>query len=338
MAVLKKMVPGRTGEIIELREGIIQIGRGESCDVLLTKPAASKAHAAIECQETHCELKDLGSRNGTRVNGIRIKSSTPLRHRDILDFAGATYVYLETDEDASDDSFGSSYNLTSDHVHVLTPLPGDTDSEQSLDRVIVRAGDIVSPADLNEHPGVEGARVIAALDMYDLPLGMWSPTDAPRKLSHVLRLVQAITALDEPRQTDDVLPVLLDLFSSASHALIAINEESAHGFRIVAAISRAGSDAVFLCHPLIRRSISESEGLLVTDHWRNDSNEKPIITNLSRQSLLCVPIPGSKQTCQGVIQMQANDPRRPFTEPDLQRLAVLTHILGAMLSGFRHLT
>lgn len=338
MAVLQKMVGGKAREIIKLREGTIQIGRGESCDVLLTKPAASKAHAAIECHETHCELKDLGSRNGTRVNGIRIKKSTLLRHRDILDFAGATYVYLETDEDASDDSFGSSYNLTPNHVHVLSPLPGDTDPEQSLRRTIVRTGDIVSPADLNEHPGVEGARVIAALDMYDLPLGTWSESDATRKLSHVLRLVQAINALDEPHQIDDVLPVLLDLFSSASHALIAISEESTNGFRIIAAISREGSDAVFLCHPLMRRSISDSEGLLVTDHWRNDPNEKPKITNLSRQSLLCVPIPGPEQTCQGVIQMQANDPRRPFIEPNLQRLAVLTHVLGAMLSGLRQLT
>ena len=39
----------------------------------------------------------------------------------------------------------------------------------------------------------------------------------------------------------------------------------------------------------------------------------------------------------GGIQLQANDSGRPFSEPNLQRLAVLSPILGATLPGFRHL-
>lgn len=344
MPILQKMVRGKAEDVVRLPFGTIRVGRAEGNDVLLTTAAASKSHASIQCCETHTEVKDLDSRNGTLVNGIRIKSSKRLRHRDILEFAGATYLYLETEPDADDDSSGLSYDLERYPLKMMTPLPDEADPEQSINRKIVRTGDVVSPEELVEHPGIEGPRVVASLDLHDLPLGTWNGDDATRKLSHVVRLSQAIINSPVANRIDFVLQSLLDLFSAASHALIAINhpliainEESSDGFRIIATNSREDGDSVFLCHPLMRRSVSECQGLLVTDHWRKDANEKPTISDLSRQSLLCMPIPGPNQTCQGVIQMQANDPRRPFNEHDLQRLAVLSHILAATLPGFRHL-
>ena len=312
MPFLQKMVRGKAKDVVRLPHGTIRVGRAEGNDVLLTAAAASKLHASIQCSETHTEVKDLDSRNGTLVNGIRIRNSKRLRHRDILEFAGATYVYLETDPEADDDSSGSSYEVGRNALKLMTPLPDDDDPEQSIRRKIVRTGDVVSPEELVEHPGIEGPRVVASLDLHDLPLGTWSGADSTRKLSHVVRLSQAIIDSPAADRMDFVLQKLLELFSAASHALIAIDEESSDGFRIIATNSREDGDAVFLCHPLVRRSVSACEGLLVTDHWRKDPNEKPKISDLSRQSLLCMPIPGPDKTCQGVIQMQANDPRRPF--------------------------
>ncbi len=337
MPFLQKMVRGKANQIFPLPNGTIRVGRAEGNDVLLTAAAASKSHAAIECYETHTVVKDLDSRNGTLVNGIRIKSSKRLRHRDILEFGGATFVYLENEPDINDDSSGLSDDLSGNALKIMTPLPEESDTEQSIRRKIVRTGDVVSPEELIEHPGIEGPRVVASLDLHELPLATWSGDDATRKLSHVVRLSQAVINSPEANRIGFVLQTLLELFSAASHALIAINEDTSDGFRIIATNSREDGDAVFLCHPLMRRSVLECEGLLVTDHWRKHANEKPRISDLSRQSLLCMPIPGPGQTCQGVIQMQANDPRRPFSEHDLQRLAVLSHILAATLPGFRHL-
>ena len=335
MAVLQKMVRGKPEEVFPLSRGTIRIGRSERNNLLLTPAAASKSHATIECFETHCEVSDLNSRNGTYVNGIRIEGTQRLRHGDTLYFAGATYVFL--DSEASDETFDSSGHFLRNPLKVHTPLPDNLDPEQSIRRKIVRTGDIVSPGDLVEFPGIVGPRVIAAIDMHDLPLASWSYTDSTRKISHVLRLTQAIIAFHEHQRINDVLQVLLDLYSAASHALIAIRDESVEDLRIVAAVSRQEGDEVFLCHPLVRRSVTGCEGLLVTDHWRNDPNVRPKLTELNRQSLLCVPIPGTDRTCHGVIQLQANDPSRPFSEPDLERLAGLSPVQEASLPGFRHL-
>ena len=336
MAVLQRMVRSRAKEFVQLSLGLIRIGRSEDNEVRLTPAAASKSHATIECFETHCELTDLNSRNGTFVNGIRIDRSRLLRNGDILDFAGATFVYLDSAL-GSGESLGSSYSCPANPLKVLTPLPDNLDPEGSLRRRIVQTGDIVSCHDLSESPGINGPRVIATMNMHDLPLATWNYADSTRKISYILRLTQAIIAFHQHGRIEDVLHVLLELFSATSHAIIAINHESGDGFRIIAAVSRQVGDVVFLCHPLMQRSVMDCEGLLVTDHWRNDPNTRPKLTELNRQSLLCVPIPGPDQKCQGVIQLQANDSCRPFSEPDLQRLAVLSHVLGATLPGFRHL-
>jgi pSer/pThr/pTyr-binding forkhead associated (FHA) protein len=47
------------------------IGRGRSADVVISEPTISRAHAAIGYDSSGFFMQDLGSTNGTRVNGSR---------------------------------------------------------------------------------------------------------------------------------------------------------------------------------------------------------------------------------------------------------------------------
>jgi S-DNA-T family DNA segregation ATPase FtsK/SpoIIIE len=47
------------------------IGRGRGADVVLAEPTISRAHAAIGFEEDAFFVQDLGSTNGTLVNGSR---------------------------------------------------------------------------------------------------------------------------------------------------------------------------------------------------------------------------------------------------------------------------
>ncbi|MBW2268156.1 MAG: FHA domain-containing protein [Deltaproteobacteria bacterium] len=47
------------------------IGRGRTADVVIAEPTISRAHAAIGWDESGFFMQDLGSTNGTRVNGVR---------------------------------------------------------------------------------------------------------------------------------------------------------------------------------------------------------------------------------------------------------------------------
>jgi len=57
------------GDYMELEDGTLVLGRSTGCDILLDSSAASKRHAEIRVQGGTVTLVDLGSTNGTRVNG-----------------------------------------------------------------------------------------------------------------------------------------------------------------------------------------------------------------------------------------------------------------------------
>ncbi len=51
------------------------MGRSAYCTLVLDDLSISRVHASLRRGADHCELVDLGSRNGTFVNGVRIGSS-----------------------------------------------------------------------------------------------------------------------------------------------------------------------------------------------------------------------------------------------------------------------
>ena len=78
--------------ILVLRENII--GRGEGADLRISDPAVSRAHVRLSIGET-IEVADLGSTNGTRVNGVP-QSHAVLTNGDVIDI-GATRMVVRTD-------------------------------------------------------------------------------------------------------------------------------------------------------------------------------------------------------------------------------------------------
>jgi pSer/pThr/pTyr-binding forkhead associated (FHA) protein len=72
--------PGATIEVMKgFYEGLelcldrdwMVIGRGRSADVVIADPTISRAHAAVGYDDEGFFMQDLGSTNGTRVNGER---------------------------------------------------------------------------------------------------------------------------------------------------------------------------------------------------------------------------------------------------------------------------
>ncbi|MEN8185478.1 MAG: FHA domain-containing protein, partial [Myxococcota bacterium] len=56
---------------IPLDRDRLVIGRGKGADVMIAEPTMSRAHAAIACEDQAFFVQDLGSTNGTLVNGGR---------------------------------------------------------------------------------------------------------------------------------------------------------------------------------------------------------------------------------------------------------------------------
>lgn len=62
----------RAGMTFELEEGETTIGRGEDQDILLDDVTVSRNHAVMLVRGDQIEFKDVGSTNGTYINGERL--------------------------------------------------------------------------------------------------------------------------------------------------------------------------------------------------------------------------------------------------------------------------
>jgi hypothetical protein len=61
------------GRRVALSEEPATIGRASDCDVVLADPNVSRTHAEVRRQGTEYVVVDLGSKNGTRVNGAGVR-------------------------------------------------------------------------------------------------------------------------------------------------------------------------------------------------------------------------------------------------------------------------
>jgi hypothetical protein len=67
------------------------VGRAPNCDCVVPDDCVSRRHAQVWNDGGHWWLRDLGSSNGTRVNGVRVIEATEVRPGDRVNLGGATY-------------------------------------------------------------------------------------------------------------------------------------------------------------------------------------------------------------------------------------------------------
>src|SRR5213594_924680 len=66
------------GPPFDIVKDLIVVGRKEDCDLRLEHKSVSKLHCVIVKTDGLLLLRDLGSTNGTRVNGMRIRRAALL--------------------------------------------------------------------------------------------------------------------------------------------------------------------------------------------------------------------------------------------------------------------
>jgi DNA-binding winged helix-turn-helix (wHTH) protein len=82
---------GETGEFI-LFDGENVIGRDRDCQVRLDKKTVSRRHARITLGPA-ATIEDLGSKNGTTVNGLILDGTTEIADGDRVMFGGIALVF-----------------------------------------------------------------------------------------------------------------------------------------------------------------------------------------------------------------------------------------------------
>jgi pSer/pThr/pTyr-binding forkhead associated (FHA) protein len=74
---------------------VLTIGRGARSDLVLVDSRVSRGHARIRRDRGGTILQDLGSTNGTFLNGQRVRGSHPLRPGDVIRVGRTELVFGE---------------------------------------------------------------------------------------------------------------------------------------------------------------------------------------------------------------------------------------------------
>src|SRR5258708_29608809 len=69
------------------------IGRGEECQVRTNSPLVSRQHCLVHVTKEAAILRDLGSTNGTLVNGKRILSERVLAPGDLVQIGPVVFEF-----------------------------------------------------------------------------------------------------------------------------------------------------------------------------------------------------------------------------------------------------
>lgn len=117
------MISAETGPLSGLSYAIhssLVLGRSLDCDLAIVTPHVSRQHARLELENDHLYIEDLGSSNGTVVNGKMISGRQVLRHDDELRFHDIIFRVTEnrsrphSEKQASDQTTFIEAPLTQD--------------------------------------------------------------------------------------------------------------------------------------------------------------------------------------------------------------------------------
>lgn len=91
----------------QLKGARVAIGRSESNQIVLDDPKVSRLHAAVERYPSGWSIRDLGSANGTSVNGSRLISEHRLLNGDEVRLGSVRLVFRASGADRLEVTIGA---------------------------------------------------------------------------------------------------------------------------------------------------------------------------------------------------------------------------------------
>jgi serine phosphatase RsbU (regulator of sigma subunit) len=284
----------------------VLIGRHPECGVQLESNAVSRRHARVFVEGGGYAIEDLGSGNGTFVNGQKIEGPTQLSPQDRIKLGP---VLMRFEESGG----------------------GGTAAEQDIGSTMVG----VSLDD-------DDATIMASVDIGG---GFGALGVKPEeKLKGVLEISRALAgSVDVEALLPKVLDTLFGIFNQADRGCILLKEPES-GELVPRAMKhrRESEDAtVTLSRTIVSKVIENKAGLLSADASSDTQfSASESISNLSIRSMMCVPMLGIDGEVAGVINLDTQNPVNQFNNDDLELLqavagqAALSYESARLASAF----
>jgi pSer/pThr/pTyr-binding forkhead associated (FHA) protein len=158
-----------TRQVVKLSDGVTAVGRHQGCNLRIASSQVSRRHCELFEKKGLLMVKDLGSSNGTFVNGKKIEGQRVLEPGDVLSFGKVRFRVERIGQplpSGSDDALQKPSD-TAVAAGAMAPNPGDEgDSEEfeidfDDDTETPSAGDLDIPLEAGAPPGTAEAQAAA---------------------------------------------------------------------------------------------------------------------------------------------------------------------------------
>ena len=292
MAFLRALNGSEPGRMYRLDRESAVMGRHPDCDIVLDEGAVSRQHAQVSAANKEFFVEDLGSRNGTYVNGQAVPVNTRRR----------------------------LYN--NDQVKICDLLFSFHDGDSTALRL-----DNEAPITLFEEPiASTTSTIMSTLEVKSSRVGLRvSAVNAESKLKALLEIARN---LGSAISLEQVLPKILDslfkIFLQADRGFLVLQGPEPGVLVPKAMKLRRGEaeDTIRISRTIVRKAMDGKEAILSADaasDVRFDSSQS--IADFRIRSMMCAPLLSSEGNAMGVIQIDTLDQRTPFSQEDLDLLA-----------------
>ncbi len=160
--------------------GEMSIGRSDDCDITVNDSRVSRKHARIAVENGKVVLEDLGSANGTYINGQRLEGQQELSSGDGIAFDNAQFTFQVGDAPSEPEEAATDPNAT-----MIGSAPPPAVEPPAPEPEVVSEKSV--PGSWDDSQGVEGTQLMQAPDMPELSEALQSAAaTADTDLPHLI--------------------------------------------------------------------------------------------------------------------------------------------------------
>ncbi len=338
MALLKILHGENSGQTVALEDDAVVIGRHPACDIRISEETVSRRHARIVAAEGGYVLEDLGSRNGTYVNGQRVTSPQRLCDQDTICIFNTEVEFCDPPAARSAVRSGDQTVVSNGQVHPSLKPNGATLTAAKMADQQPSGTKLTGPKLPN--PKLAGPKLtglfetIAEIDL-TTPGVPAARRDTDIKLQAVLEITQYLRTTLEP---DEVLSRITDcvthIFPHYSRSYL-LRYEAAVDRLIPVVVKQPEEDLEGpqtlrpVIRALARRVLSEGKALLsVATSDADDESDTASVFSQGAKSFMCAPLVGPSIKSAGILYIETSDERRGFSHGDLELFACVAILAG----------
>jgi len=286
------------GQTLALPEGEVSIGREPANQLWAADAALSRRHCSFVRNGADIRIRDLGSRNGTRVNSVPVTEQS-LQHGDEISVGLSLLLFLQ--ESATEETRSN-------------------------------------PVEFEQTNTITGIAYLLPREETDTPvLGASAPTRLRGDLNALLKIATAISSIRDRESLQwQLLGFIFDVIPAERGSVLFFDPQGDILSTTAWDRVRGPEHVVPVSQAVLKKVVTERSGMLVTGAGHAASAKSaPGSPENHATSLLCVPMIVGERVS-GVIYLDAKVPTVQFDSNHLRVLQAIAHIAALALENLDH--